>query len=68
MYTVKMFIQELQKYDENLQIAVWNHEQLMNNTAILLRQHNKKDESTYPRHPEECLEEHFLSIIGIDDP
>ena len=67
MYTVETLIQELQQYDKNLQVAVWNHEEQMNNTAILLRQCSKKNEFSYPRHPEKELDDSFLSIIGIDD-
>ena len=68
MYTVATLIQELQQYDKNLQVAVWNHEEQMNNTAILLRQCSKKNEFSYLRRPEEDLHEHFLSIVGVDDP
>ena len=67
MYTVETLIQELQQYDKNLQVAVWNHEEQMNNTAILLRQCDKRYEFTFPRHPEKDLDDGFLSIIGIDD-
>ncbi len=46
-YTVKELIQELQKFDENLQVTIFNHEHMYNNQDVMIQVVKKEKEIQY---------------------
>jgi len=59
---VKDLIKELQKFNENLQVAIFNDEFCSHSTQVSLKISKKEDEISEPYEPDENLEDVFLSI------
>ncbi len=62
MTTVKEFIKYLQRYDPDMQVAIYNPEFFQHETKFQIRIERKENETNEPHSIDEDLEQEFISI------